>query len=327
MSCRLLHALGIPLTALLSVVFGLFLASFPLGMLAVFEYGLGGDIDYRYPLTHLDAFSGTDVYRAPAGITVGDAFVALWALYAVVFVVCAMGPRRGFIRSLSDLVSHGRYDPHSSYMMGVARWFSVAVLMSVVVAYVQGAFGIEIVPPPAENDMVQFFYVTLAPAVEELGFRMLLLGVPLFALYSARASLRHFVRCLWMPHNLHIASYRKAAALVIVVSALFGLAHVATGEGWSEGKFAQASAGGLILGWVYIRYGFAASLMVHWATNYFIFAYATFVSQANEVPVEAAFAHPLISSMEAILVASGIVSVAVMALCRFRRNSEVQGGL
>ena len=42
---------------------------------------------------------------------------------------------------------------------------------------------------------------------------------------------------------------------------LFGFAHIAFADSWSEGKFAQATAGGLILGWVYVRYGFIVSLV------------------------------------------------------------------
>ena len=59
-----------------------------------------------------------------------------------------------------------------------------------------------------------------------------------------------------------------------------------------SGKFAQATAGGIILGWVYLRYGIVVSLLIHWATNYFIFAYAHFISQINYVSLDIAFSNP-----------------------------------
>ncbi|RNJ76637.1 MAG: CPBP family intramembrane metalloprotease [Nitrosopumilus sp. H13] len=320
---RLLQALGIPFTALLSVVFGLFLVSFPIGMFVVFESELGGDINHEYPLTHLDLFYGTDLYQSPSWVTMGDVFVALWALYAVVFVVSMMGPRQGFLRSLSAVISHGKYDSLSSYMVGITKWFSVLVLASVVVDIVQSGFGVKIVPPASGNDLEQFFYVSLAPVLEEVGFRVVLLGIPLFVMYSGRTSIRYFVRCLWRPYDLDIIHYRKAAVLIAVVAVLFGLAHIVTGEPWSEGKFAPAAASGAILGWAYLRYGFAASLLIHWATNYFIFAYATFVSQTNLVSLEVAFMHPLLSSIEIILIVAGVVSVLMMMAHRLRIGSEV----
>jgi membrane protease YdiL (CAAX protease family) len=106
------------------------------------------------------------------------------------------------------------------------------------------------------------------------------------------------------------------------VGVLFGFAHIAFGESWSEGKFAQASVSGVILGWVYLRYGFVASLLIHWATNYFIFAYATFLSQLNLISVEDAFSHSLMSSLEILLLISGVLSVCAMFLDKFYSRQE-----
>ncbi|RNJ76742.1 MAG: CPBP family intramembrane metalloprotease [Nitrosopumilus sp. D6] len=323
MQSRLLQALGIPFTALLSVVFGLFLVSFPIGIFVVFESELGGDINHEYPLTHLELFRDTEMYQSPSWVTIGDVFVVLWALYAVVFVISIMGPRQGFLRSLSTVISHGRYDSPSSYMVGITKWFSVLVLASVAIDLVQRGFGAEIIPPVYDNDLEQFFNVSLAPVLEEIGFRIVLLGIPLFIMYSGRASIRYFARCLWRPYNLDVVSYRKATVLIVVVAVLFGLAHIVTGEPWSEGKFVPATASGIILGWAYLRYGFAASLLIHWATNYFVFAYATFVSQTNLVPLEEAFAHPLLSSIEIILIMAGVASVLMMVAHRLRLGSKV----
>ena len=42
-------------------------------------------------------------------------------------------------------------------------------------------------------------------------------------------------------------------------------------DAWSTGKLAQAAASGIIIGWVYFRYGLVSAVLIHWATNYFIF--------------------------------------------------------
>ena len=85
---------------------------------------------------------------------------------------------------------------------------------------------------------------------------------------------------IWISHDA-----KKAFLLVIFVGVLFGFAHIAFGDSWSTGKFAQAAASGIILGWVYLRYGFVVSLMIHWAANYFVFSYANFISQLNVISV------------------------------------------
>jgi hypothetical protein len=122
---------------------------------------------------------------------------------------------------------------------------------------------------------------------------------------------------LWSPSSLNILDSKKAILLIIFIGISFGFAHIAFSDSWSEGKFAQATAGGIILGWVYLRYGIVVSLLIHWATNYFIFAYAHFISQINYVPLENAFTNPLMSSLEWIFLFSGILGVSILLLNRF----------
>jgi len=316
-SNKILQALGIPFTALLSVIFGLLLASFPIGIFVVFESEIGGDINYEYPLTHLELFDGTEMYQAPIDVSIGDVYVILWTFYVIIFVVAILGPKHGFLKSLSQIISFGKYDHKSNYLISVTKWFSILILISVLINFVQEQFGIVTIPPLADNDLIQFFYVSLAPLVEEFGFRLILIGVPLFTIYSHKSSAKYFIKCLWNPGTLDIHDSKKAIFLIVFVGIVFGFAHIAFGESWSEGKFAQAAASGIILGWVYLRYGFVASLLVHWATNYFIFSYANFISQLNLISIEEAFSHSLMSSLELLFLITGALSISILFVSRF----------
>ena len=162
-SNKILQAIGIPFTALLSVIFGLLLVSFPIGLFVVFESEIGGDINYEYPLTHLELFDGTELYQAPIGVSIGDMFVILWTFYAVIFVIAMLGPKHGFLKSLSSIISYGKYDGSSNYLIGVTTWLSILILISILINFIQEWFGIVTIPPLAENDLIQFFYVSLAP--------------------------------------------------------------------------------------------------------------------------------------------------------------------
>ena len=319
---KLLQSVGIPYTALLSVIFGLLLVSFPIGIYVFFETDIGGDINFEYPLTHLDLFNGTDLYQTSYDVSIGDAFVILWVFYLVLFVIAVLGPKHDFLKTLSPIISFGRYDTRVNYMIGITKWFSILILVSALINFIQEGVGLDIVSPPADNDLIQFFYVSLAPLVEEFGFRLVLIGVPLFALYSAKSSVRYFVRCLWRPGTLDLADPKKALFLIFSVGILFGFAHIAFGDSWSGGKFAQAAAGGIILGWVYLRYGFVASLLIHWATNYFVFSYANFISQINAIPIKDAFSHSLMSSLELLLLVAGLFSIVVLFVDRFYSKKE-----
>ena len=288
-----------------------------MGIFVIFESDVGGDINYDFPITHLELFEGTSIYQTESDIGIGDVFVVLWILYAVFFVIALLGPKTGFLKSFTSIISLGKYETTSNYMLGVTKWLSILVLVSALINFVQEQFGIVTVPPLDNNDLIQFFYVSLAPLIEEIGFRLILIGIPLFALYSRRSSLKYFLRCIWSPQNLDIYDSKKAIFLIVFVGVLFGFAHIAFTDSWTEGKFAQATAGGIILGWVYLRFGFVVSLLIHWATNYFIFSYATFISQINSISIQNAFSHSLMSTLEILLLTSGAFSIVMLFIHRY----------
>ena len=314
---KILQLFGIPFTALLSVIFGLLVISFPIGIYVVFETDVGNDINYDYPVSHLDIFYDTDFYQSPFDLSIGDIFVVLWMFYLAIFVISVLGPKQNFLKSISSLISTGHSDVKLNYMFAITKWLSVLVLISAIINLIQEYFGIITIPPLGDNYLIQFFYVSLAPLLEEFVFRILLVGIPLFALYSGRTSLRYFFQCLWNPTSLNIIDSKKAIFIIIFVGVAFGFAHIAFGDSWSEGKFAQATAGGIILGWVYFRYGIVTSILIHWATNYFIFSYAYFISQINYISLENAFSNPLMFTLELLFLSSGILAVCILILNKF----------
>ncbi len=314
---KIIQLLGIPFTALLSIIFGLLLISFPIGIYVIFETDIGDDINYDYPITHLDIFHNTDFYQSSFDVSIGDVFIILWVFYLGIFIISILGPKQNFLKSISSLISMGHYNVKLNYMFAITKWLSILILISALINFIQESFGIITVPPLGDNNLIQFFYVSLAPLLEEFVFRILLIGIPLFVLYSGRASIRYFLKCLWTPTSLNILDSKKAIFIIIFVGVAFGFAHIAFSDSWSDGKFVQATAGGVILGWVYLRYGIVASLLIHWATNYFIFAYAHFISQINSVPLEAAFFNPLMSTLELLFLSSGILAVCILILNKF----------
>jgi hypothetical protein len=321
-SNKILQIIGIPHLALLSVIFGMMLLSFPFGLFVVFDTNIGNDINFQYPLNSLDIFKEIR-YLIPFDIEIGDVFIVLWSIYAILFTIAMFGPDKGFLKALSANLSHEKLETKSNYMITIAKWFSILILISIIIDFIQQGFGIVTVPPPVDNNLTQFLYVSLSPIVEELGFRVILIGLPLFVFYSHKLSIKHFFKSLWSPNsNLHIYDFRKILFLIVLVGIFFGLAHIMTGEPWSEGKFAQATASGIILGWLYFRFGLIPAILVHWGTNYFIFSYANFVSQINEITIEAAFSHPLINTMEMLFLISGIFSISVLLITYFNSKKE-----
>jgi hypothetical protein len=321
-SNKVIQAIGIPHSALLSVIFGMMILSFPLGAFVIFHTEVGDDINFEFPLNEFEIFVAGIGISIPVDVEIGDAFIVLWIVYVVLFTFALLGPKDGFLKTMSSLLSHGRLKTKSNYLVAVTKWFSILILVSAIINFVQEIFGISTIPPVAENNLIQFFYVTLAPLTEEVGFRLLLIGFPLFAIYSHKSSIKHFFKSLWSPDNLHVYDSKRAIILIVVVAVFFGLSHVISGDPWSDGKFAQATASGIILGWIYFRFGLISAILVHWATNYFVFSYVNFISQVSLISVEEAFSHSLVHTMEIIFLISGVLSACILILSYFNSKKK-----
>ena len=320
---RILHGIRIPLSALTSVIFGMMILSFPLGTYAVFNSDIGDDIDYSFPLDRLDVF----VAGINLGITIefeiGDMFIIFWSIFLILFVITFLGPKNNFFKSITQLLTQEKTELGNNYLINIIKWFSIIVVISGVINFIQESFGVSTLPPEFTNDLTLFLAITISPITEEIGFRVMLIGIPLFLIFAHKSSIRFFFGALWHPYkNLHIMKHRRAIGIIITVGIFFGLAHIITGEPWSEGKFAQAAISGIIIGWVYYRYGLISAILVHWSTNYFIYSYIFFISDLNQISLQGAVSHSMIGTLEVILVLTGIISIAMILINYFNKKNQ-----
>ena len=312
---KILQGLAIPHTALISVIFFLMVLSFPTGAYLVFNSEIGDDITYEYPMDGLSLFLAGIGFEAPIEFELGDGFVVIWCIFLILFTIAIFGPKTNFVTVLQAMISQGKYKIQDSYIVSTIKWFSILVIVSAGIIGVQEIAGISIEQPEAPNQLVQFFDISLAPIIEEIGFRVILIGIPLFALYSQRSSLKTLGKSLWWPwQNLRNVNTKKALMVIITVGILFGAAHIFSDESWSSGKLAQAIASGIIIGWVYYRYGLVPAILIHWATNYFVYSYGYIVADVNQISINNAFSHSLLTTVELILVVTGIISVTILVL-------------
>ena len=312
---NVLQTIGIPYSALISIIFGLMIVSFPIGAYVVFNSEIGDNIDFGFPLEKFDLFIAGINMEIPFEYQIGDAFVVVWCVFAVLFTIAIIGPKKSFLGSISGLLIREKNLTDANYLITIIKWFSVLVVISGVINFVQESFGIVTEPPESTNDLILFLAVTIAPIIEEIGFRVILIGIPVFLIYSFKTSIRSFFHVLWHPYeNLHIVDNKKAILLIVLVGIFFGAAHIISGEPWSSGKFAQAAVSGIIIGWVYYRYGLIAAILIHWATNYFIFSYVFAISEINGISIESAITHTMVNTLEIILVVTGIVSISIIIM-------------
>ena len=315
--------LSIPYSGFVSVIFGMMILSFPIGCYVMFDSDLGKEINFQYPINGFDLFLGGIGYKLPVSFEIGDGFMISWAIYAVLFTISFLGPGATFMRTLSHVMSEGCKTFKDNALVNMITWFTILILFSLLVDLVQQSFGVKIESPQTGNSLIRFFQLTVAPLTEESGFRILLVGIPLYMMYCNQVSWKLFFKSLWRPsHYLGITNYRKAMILVITIGLFFGAAHIISGTPWSPGKFSQASIAGIIIGWVYVRYGFAPAVLIHWAANYFTFSYLFFVSNLAQTSISDESSNPFSSTMEGILVVTGVICIIIKILNYIESKKE-----
>jgi hypothetical protein len=169
-----------------------------------------------------------------------------------------------------------------------------------------------------------------APINEEFAFRITTIGIPLaiFLLIVYRSDARLtglkkraglFLLVLFSPELAKSKlGYKTVAAngfihgitpvewaLILVSSAMFGLAHYISGGGWEIGKVSTAALAGLVFAIMYVSYGAYADILLHWFFNY----YFTILDMASTTYGSAFTVFANIVEVMNLYVAGGIVLV------------------
>lgn len=340
---------------ILAFTFAMMVVSFPAGVYTVF----GTQLSSTYPPSTSIAGVELDLVFFTVGVplagTLGDYFLGLTAIYLVFFVLAAR-QGAGFLgslrRSLPDDYNALFANPLSAMMV----LLGATSFLTFVLDTFQTSAGVStgtITGDPFEL-LVDF---TLAPVLEETTFRVIMIGLPIVALSLAmfRGSSRtNLLRVLWRPSSVwdtdeeegetvhtfsegtpsifpdreydstKVRAMKPAVYTFLAVSSLlFGYAHYASGSGWGPGKISEAALAGLFLGYLYIKYGFATSVLLHWSVNY-VGSVFSFLGQAvYGVPWTSTTGSYLdiIPSLEIIFLL-GVPSTFVVAMSIAKRSSR-----
>jgi len=289
--------------------------AFPIGAYVVFNSNIGNEINFQYPLNGFNFFVAGISYKLPVSFEIGDCFILIWSIYLILFSISLVGPKSNFVKTLGHIMPEGWKNLKENGLVNATTWFTILILASIIIDFIQSGFGVKIESPTSQNNLINFFQITVSPLTEEVGFRVILIGIPLFLLFAHHANWKTFFKSLWRPSAyLQITNNRKVLALIITIGLFFGAAHIISGNPWSTGKFIQAAIAGIIIGWVYVRYGLAPAILIHWATNFFIFSYSYFMSDLNQTPVSGDFSDPFSNMLEVLLIITGIIALTIKIL-------------
>lgn len=134
--------------------------------------------------------------------------------------------------------------------------------INLIISLISSAVGYPIITPsslPINNSPDALFIYADATVWEEIISRMFLIGIPMFLLGLLRRNVS--ISYLFGGFKFDIISF----FLLIISSILFGFAHI---EGWGMSKIIPAIVGGLMMGYLYIRFGIHVSIIFHFLTDY-----------------------------------------------------------
>ena len=208
-----------------------------------------------------------------------------WTVYLACYLFCFLKPISIFhlssVKKPFQMIGLERIKiQRNNYLAITISWFSGYFVLSILIDVIQQLFGVTLGNPLMANPLLSFFYLSAAPLNEEIFFRVILLGLPLFLLFVPFGK-GLFLSTLYHPYKN--ISYRKgkyttiAIAIIIALNSLaFGLSHVLFGGGYEIGKITQAGLGGVIIAWLYYRYSLSSAITFHWISNFVFFAYSIF---------------------------------------------------
>jgi hypothetical protein len=293
------------------------LVSFPVGLYTVFGTNLSSSYGASTVVHGLVYDFILASVQLPIGGNLGDVFVVFLLIYLGFFLFAAK-QGAGLLGALRAAMSDGYDALFSSPLVATLILLGASSLMTVAVDTVQTNSGVSTGALTGDpfSLLVNF---TLAPLLEETTFRLIMLGVPVLIL--ALVLLRDFspiraAKVLWRPSSawdvdeidgvetrrsftdsdpaifigyssdsLKARAMRPVVIAFLVLSSLsFGYAHYASGVGWGPGKVSEAALSGLALGYLYVKYGFHTSVLLHFSINYVGSVYSFFGQGAFGVP-------------------------------------------
>ena len=273
--------------ACLGLTVVLILLSFPAGVYAVFSGGLSTKYSV-WNLIRPYVWIGPVPAFVPVGILAGPWFIGLLVVYAAFLVYSTLQSRRAWI-AITE-----------SFRTGVAELFSSPLIVTITaigfLIFTTSAVDAAISPflpiGTISGDAFEVFLgLTYPPLVEEFGFRVLLIGAVALILSLGRPT-RSALNALWRPSVVFEGMAVGGGASIIIWAAAglsavtFGACHVFCGGNntWQIGKFPEAFYGGIVLAYLYVKYGFHVAVLTHWGVDYLGSVFSFYGQAAYGIP-------------------------------------------
>jgi hypothetical protein len=309
----------------------LLVLAIPFGAYAVFSPKLStSGYTYQSVVSSVPIYIGLFSVALPLTPSFGELFLFLTALYAI-FLVAAAIQGGGVVRALKSASREGMGALLRNPLSGTMMILGATLLATIILDLLQTSVGVPAGGLSGDPYSLLLSF-TLAPLIEEVGFRFFLIGFPLFlVLLLTRSSAGRTLKALWRPSAAWegvdpaepgaplVAPLKLLVYFLIVLSSiLFGLAHYLSGAGWDIGKVSEAALDGVALAYVYVRYGLHASIIFHWVVDFASNAFAFYGQAAYGIPWTSNSVYTLVPTLD-ILFLLGLPGLLYFANLLLRR--------
>lgn len=246
-----------------------------------------------YRLFYFPLFIGPMQLYIPIYVIYSPTLSELLLFLITVYMLCLMTT----IVRKNDVVSVLKSDKwpfHNPYISTVTLT-NTSLVIILIIQFIQEKFGVETGEIKVENELVKYVSIAIAPLIEEVGFRLFLIGLILVLITIAllkkkNITLKEIINFLIFPIkarekiNIYYGKdILKKPLIILIISSgiLFGSVHYFYGGGWEIGKISTATIAGLLLGYLYVKFGIDSSILSHYTFNHFFMTYY-YYSKINE---------------------------------------------
>ncbi len=216
-----------------------------------------------------------------------------FALAEIIYSLCfvfAFRSRESLRKSIRKFLNEPIAFPSDNFLLLMPVITCLTHMALSLIESIQKHLQISTGLPPLSSDPISaYFESAWSPILEEIVFRMLLLGF-FYSFYlnrgigtlSVRKKLNVSLLSFLSPESAKrlLRSWGSSISfkiendewmIIIFSSALFAFSHYAVPNAWGIGKLTLAFIQGFTMALSYVFYGIYASLLIHWYFNYYLY--------------------------------------------------------
>jgi membrane protease YdiL (CAAX protease family) len=188
----------------------------------------------------------------------------MWAAEVIIILACVAYAVIKFIKAV--LPSQGKLKKGAVENTAIF-WISISLCVMLVISFIVALIllmtGNDQTSPDFGSKIEQMFLLADAAVWEELVTRVAFIGVPMTIISLIVTKKKESLKCLFGGFGVS----GVAVILMIISGAIFGIAHY---SGWDGQAWKVLTAGimGFFLGYVFVRFGLYASILLHFINNY-----------------------------------------------------------